>query len=89
MLNSYEKKLYEHWKTLDWDTYYEESLNYDFNEFSKEFNDLVRDNILNKAFENIEEDDTPYEEVLEKWFNNLSKEDQIAFLNEDWSELSD
>ena len=46
MLNNYEKKLYEHWKTLDWDSYYKESLNYDFNTFSEEFNTLIRDNIL-------------------------------------------
>lgn len=87
MLSSYEKKLYEHWKTLDWDSYYKESLNYDFNTFSEEFNSLIRDDILDKAFENIEEDNTPYEEAIEKWFNSLSKEDREAFLNEDWIEL--
>ena len=89
MLSNYEEQLYEHWKTLDWDSYYKESLDYDFNTFSEEFNNLVRDNIMDKAFENVKEDDISYEESLEKWFNSLSKEDQETFLNEDWSELSD
>lgn len=36
----------------------------------------------------FEDDDIPFEEALERWFNSLSKEDQEAFLNEDWSDYS-
>ena len=87
MLNSYEKNLYEHWKTLDWDSYYKESLNYDFNTFSEEFNNLIRDNILDKAFENTEPNNTSFEESLQRTFDSWNEEEQEAFLNEDWSEF--
>lgn len=56
--------------------------------FSEEFDINLRNIISNKYLGELPYNDTPYEESLEKWFNSLSKEDQEAFLNEDWSEFN-
>lgn len=73
---------------------YEKELNnlletYDFDNCSEDFDAGFRNLIAEKYLSDLPYDDTPYEEALEKWFNSLSKEDQEAFLNEDWSEFDD
>ena len=60
---------------------------YDFDNCSEDFDNEFRYQMAHKYLEDFEDDDTPYEEAIEKWFNSLSKEDKEAFLNEDWSEL--
>ena len=82
-----EKQLYEHWKSLSWNEYYEESLEYNFEEFSDDFNALIKDVIMDKAFENTELNNIPFEESLQKSFDSWTKEEQDIFLNEDWSEF--
>lgn len=61
--------------------------NYDFDNCSEDFDDEFRYQMARKYLKDFENDDTPFEEALEKWFNSLSKEEQEAFLNEDWSEF--
>lgn len=87
MMTQKEKQLYEHWKSLSWDEYYKESLAYNFEEFSDEFNKLIKDDIMDKAFEDTEPNNTSFEESLQRAFDSWTKEEQEAFLNEDWSEF--
>lgn len=87
MLTQKEKQLYEHWKSLSWSEYYKESLAYNFEEFSDEFNNLIKDDIMDKAFEDTEPNNTSFEESLQRTFDSWTKEEQDAFLNEDWSEF--
>ena len=61
--------------------------NYDFDNCSEDFEAEFRNLMGHQYLKDIPIDDTPYEEALEKWFNSLSKEEQEAFLNEDWSEF--
>lgn len=60
---------------------------YDFDNCSEDFDSEFRNLMGHQYLKDVPLDDTPYEEALEKWFNSLSKEDQEAFLNEDWSEF--
>lgn len=71
---------------------YEKELNslletYDFDNCSEDFDDEFRNLIAHQYLKDLREDNTPFEVSLERWFNSLSKEDQEAFLNEDWSDL--
>ena len=71
---------------------YEKELNslletYDFDNCSEDFDSEFRYQMARKYLKDFENDDTPFEEALERWFNSLSKEEQEAYLNEDWSEF--
>ena len=73
-------------------TDYERELNvlletYDFDNCSEDFDDEFRILMARQYLKDFEDDDTPFEESLERWFNSLSKEEQEAYLNEDWSEF--
>lgn len=73
-------------------TEYEKELNvlletYDFDNCSEDFDGEFRNLIAHQYLKDLPEDNTPFEVSLERWFNSLSKEDQEAFLNEDWSDL--
>lgn len=71
---------------------YEKELNslletYDFDNCSEDFDDEFRILMVRQYLKDFEDNDTPFEEALERWFNSLSKEEQEAYLNEDWSEF--
>ena len=42
---------------------------------------------MDKAFEDTEPNNTSFEESLQRAFDSWTKEEQEAFLNEDWSEF--
>lgn len=86
-----ERKLLDKLSSMEFEEYKKELNNlletYNFDNCSEDFDDEFRYQMARKYLKDFENDDTPFEEALEKWFNSLSKEDQEAFLNEDWSEF--
>ena len=58
-------------------------------EYEKELKIILEIYDFDSCNEDFENDDTPFEESLEKWLNSLSEEDKEAFLNEDWSEFGE
>lgn len=70
---------------------YEKELNslletYDFDNCSEDFDDEFRYQMARKYLKDFENDDTPFEISFQKAFNSWTKEEQEAFLNEDWSD---
>ena len=70
---------------------YERELNvlletYDFDNCSEDFDDEFRYQMARKYLKDFENDDTPFEISLQKAFDSWTKEEQEAFLNEDWSD---
>lgn len=73
---------------------YERELNvlletYDFDNCSEDFDDEFRYQMARKYLKDFENDDTPFEESLDRWLDSLTEEEREAFLNEDWSELDE
>jgi len=73
---------------------YEKELNslletYDFDNCSEDFDDEFRILMARQYLKDFEDDDTPFEESLERWLDSLTEEEREAFLNEDWSELDE
>ena len=73
---------------------YERELNvlletYDFDNCSEDFDDEFRILMARQYLKDFEDDDTPFEESLERWLDSLTEEEREAFLNEDWSELDE
>ena len=73
---------------------YEKELNslletYDFDNCSEDFDDEFRILMARQYLKDFEDDDTPFEISLQKAFDSWTKEEQEAFLNEDWSELDE
>ena len=73
---------------------YEKELNsfletYDFDNCSEDFDDEFRILMARQYLKDFENDDTPFEESLERWLDSLTEEEREAFLNEDWSELDE
>lgn len=72
---------------------YEEQLNvtletYDFDNCSEDFDVEFRNLMGHQYLKDLPEDDTPFEESLQRAFDSWSKEEQEAFLSEDWSDYS-
>ena len=70
---------------------YEKELNslletYDFDNCSEDFDDEFRILMARQYLKDFEDDDTPFEISLQKAFDSWTKEEQEAFLNEDWSD---
>ena len=73
---------------------YEKELNslletYDFDNCSEDFDDEFRILMARQYLKDFEDDDTSFEESLERWLDSLTEEERQAFLNEDWSELDE
>ena len=73
---------------------YEKELNslletYDFDNCSEDFDNEFRILMARQYLKDFEDDDTPFEESLERWLDSLTEEEREAFLNEDWSELDE
>ena len=61
----------------------------DEHECSSEFNISIMNLIHDIIMKDVELPQVDFEDALQEWFDKLTKEDQEAFLNEDWSEFND
>lgn len=61
----------------------------DENECSTEFNTSIMNLIHDITMKDVELPQVDFEDALQEWFDRQTKEDQEAFLNEDWSEFND
>lgn len=73
---------------------YEKELNllletYKFDGCSEDFDDEFRTLMARQYLKDFKDDDTPFEESLERWLDSITEEEREAFLNEDWSELDE
>ena len=88
-----ERKLLDKLSSMEFEEYEKELNNlletYNFDNCSEDFDDEFRYQMARKYLKDFENDDTPFEESLERWLNSLTKEEREAFLNEDWSELDE
>lgn len=92
-MTSEERKLLDKLSKMEL-TEYEKELNslletYDFDNCSEDFDDEFRILMARQYLKDFEDDDTPFEESLERWLESLTEEEREAFLNEDWSELDE
>lgn len=92
-MTSEERKLLDRLSKMEFPEY-EKELNviletYDFEGCSEDFDAEFRNLMARQYLRDFEDDDTPFEESLEKWLNSMSEEDREAFLTEDWSELDE
>ena len=62
---------------------------YDFDNCSEDFDAEFRILMARQYLKDFEDDDTPFEESLERWLDSLTEEEREAFLNEDWSEFDE
>ena len=88
-----ERKLLDKLSSMEFEEYEKELNNlletYDFDNCSEDFDDEFRILMARQYLKDFEDDDTPFEESLERWLDSLTKEEREAFLNEDWSELDE